>query len=397
MVQTTNDRKRLRVLYSFPHRIGAGRICNTALNQVSGIHQAGCKVLLFTGSVARPLPIGVEVRKTLGIGDLRLPVRLVGRALACKLHDLRVASWIKKHPTEIDLVHCWPLGSLRTLREAKAQGILTFLERPNSHTRFAFDVANEENDLVGINLPENHDHQLNAATLEKEQAEYELADYLLCPSEFVADTFRDEGFGNDKLARHQYGCDTELFKARKREKGAKFRAIYAGVCEPRKGLHYALKAWIASDASENGEFVICGSFVPDYREKLSELLAHPSVKYLGHRSDLPKLMSESHLFLLSSVEEGSALVTYEARASGCLLIVSSSTGAKGVDKKNILLHAPRDWKAMKDHINMAYNDRTLLHQLTVSSLSESDSLSWQYAGTLLNEIYHAKLGSFAAS
>lgn len=45
----------VRVLYSFPHKIGAARICHTAWHQVNGLAQAGVQVVLFTGAVSRPL------------------------------------------------------------------------------------------------------------------------------------------------------------------------------------------------------------------------------------------------------------------------------------------------------------------------------------------------------
>ena len=35
----------IRVLYSFPHKIGAGRICYTAWQQVAGLAAAGADVL----------------------------------------------------------------------------------------------------------------------------------------------------------------------------------------------------------------------------------------------------------------------------------------------------------------------------------------------------------------
>ena len=52
-----------RVLYSFPHRIGAGRICYTAWEQVAGLHAAGAAPVVHPASVHRPLPDGVCVRR----------------------------------------------------------------------------------------------------------------------------------------------------------------------------------------------------------------------------------------------------------------------------------------------------------------------------------------------
>ena len=103
--------------------------------------------------------------------------------------------------------------------------------------------------------------------------------------------------------------------------------IFAGGCAPRKGLHYALEAWLRSPAHETGTFLVAGTFVPGYAERLSPMLRHPSVRVLGHRSDLPALMRTCDALVLPSIEEGSALVTYEARGSGCVVLVSDAANS----------------------------------------------------------------------
>ena len=49
------SRDRIRVLYSFPHKLGAGRICDTAWKQVDGLAAAGAEVLVFPGALHRPV------------------------------------------------------------------------------------------------------------------------------------------------------------------------------------------------------------------------------------------------------------------------------------------------------------------------------------------------------
>src|SRR5687768_8119405 len=80
-----------RVLYSFPHRIGAGRICYTAWEQVDGIAAAGADVTALVASVERPLPPEVQVAATLARGRWRIPYRLLGQLRALTLHDRLVA------------------------------------------------------------------------------------------------------------------------------------------------------------------------------------------------------------------------------------------------------------------------------------------------------------------
>ena len=379
----------VRVLYSFPHKLGGGRICTTAWHQVEGASRAGTKVTVIAGSQVKPLNSEVKVKKTLSVGRFRIPYRLIGRDMACNWHDAVTARWLDANHREIDVVHGWPLSSLKTIRVAKKHGIPVVLERPNAHTAFAYEEVAKENKNVGIDLPGNHDHLFNGKRLALEETEYAEADYLLCPSDFVARTFRDRGFANEKLVRHQYGFDHSRFSspdARATEHDGLIM-IYAGVIEPRKGLHHALKAWFASGAQEKGTFMVCGEFIPGYAELLQPMLSHPSVKVMGHRSDLPDLMRQSDLFVLSSVEEGSALVTYEARGSGCVLLVSDASGAVCEHLQNGMIHPSRDVDALAEHIRLLDGDRELLAKLRAASLSDLDHLTWAEAGRKLADVY----------
>lgn len=382
-----------RVLYSFPHRIGAGRICHTAWQQVAGAAPQ-VEITALCGSVQRPLPGTVRVVKTLSVGGFRVPLRLVGRNRMLALHDWITARWLEANAGGIDLVHCWPGASLRTIRTARRFGIPTLLERPNAHTAYAFEAAAEESRRCGIQLEKGHDHSFNQRTLDHETREYEECDFLLCPSDFVARTFLDRGFAAEKLLHHQYGFDQTRFTpgptARPRRDG--LDVVYAGVCEPRKGLHYALEAWQASKAAEAGAFRICGTFVPGYRESLGRLLDHPRVHLMGQRDDLPEIMRESDVFVLSSVEEGSALVCYEATGAGCVLLVSDGSGAKcrhGVDS---LVHPMRAVDELAGHFDRLHDDRDLLDSLRRGALASREGLTWSRAGLRLSSIYQQVSG-----
>lgn len=381
----------IRVLYSFPHKIGAGRICTTAWQQVENLARAGTRVTLFTGSQQRELDRKVRVVRTLTVGKLRVPRKLVGRYLSCQLHDYIVSWWLARHAAEIDIVHCWPLASLRTLQTARRLRIPTVLERPNAHTEFAYAAVEDEMKRLSLSLPLGHDHRRNEIYLKHEEQEYDATEALLCPSDFVATTFSERGFAGSKLKRHRYGYDPTCFSlhqdTRKRTTKDGLTILYAGVCEPRKGLHYALKAWIDSGAAERGKFLICGTFVPEYAERLNEWLNHPSVHYLGQRDDLPEIMREADVLVLSSVEEGSALVTYEARGSGCVLLVSDASGAVCRSGESGLIHRARDVEQLTRHIRQIDKDRALLDSLRSKSLEDLGSLTWESAGVALADCY----------
>ena len=390
-----DNNKRVRVLFSFPLRLGADRICTTAWYQVNGLAAAGADVLVFPASLSRPVASGVRVSPTLARGKLRLPYKIVGTMRAVALHDRIVARRIEKLAGQIDIIHTWPLGALETLKTAARLGIPTVLERCNAHTGFAMEVVQKECDRLGIVLPPDHEHAYNADKLRKEEEEYRLATRLLCPSEFVVKTFLDKGYAREQLVRHIYGYDEKVYypsdEARDPKRGLTMLSV--GVCAVRKGLHYALEAWQRSPASNVGTFLIAGEFLPAYQEKLAPMLAHPSVKVLGHRNDVPELMRKSDILVLPTIEEGSALVTSEARGSGCVLLVSEAAGAICRHMENALLHPVGDVSALAQHITLLHEDRAVLERLRTASLATISELTWTAAGRILLGAYRETIAA----
>ena len=253
--------KHVRVLFSFPLRLGADRICGIAWQQVNGLAAAGADVMVLPASICRPTSPDVRVSPTLAKGRIRLPYRVVGTMRACALHDRIVARRIQKLAGQIDIIHTWPLGALETLITAARMGIPTVLERPNAHTGFAMDVVQKECDRLGVTLPSDHEHAYNVEKLQREEEEYRIATRLLCPSDFVVRTFLDKGFVKEKLARHTYGYDEKVYYANggQRESKRGLTMLFVGVCAVRKGVHYALEAWLRSPASKDGTFLTQGS------------------------------------------------------------------------------------------------------------------------------------------
>src|ERR1043165_8352247 len=98
-------------------------------------------------------------------------------------------------------------------------------------------------------------------------------------------------------------------------------------------------------------------------------------------------MRENDILILPSLEEGSALVTYEARGCGCVLLVSEATGAPCTHTVNALVHKPGDVDALTRHIRTVVDDRALLRRLRESSLRDISELTWSHAAKRLNDLY----------
>jgi glycosyltransferase involved in cell wall biosynthesis len=387
----------IRVLYSFPHKLGADRICYTAWQQVEGLFAAGADLLVAPGALHRPVSQGVRVQPTLARGKLRIPYKVIGSMRAFKFHDYIVSRRIESLAGQIDIIHTWPLGALETSKMATKLGIPTVLERPNAHTRFALEVVQEECRRLGIDLPPDHEHAFNDEKLEREEREYDLATRLLCPSDFVVKTFAERGFALDRLARHSYGYDETVYypdRDLKSERG--FTMLFVGVCAVRKGLHFALEAWLKSPARHNGTFLIAGEFLPAYAEKLAPMLSHPSVHVLGHRDDVAELMRRSDVLILPSIEEGYGLVIAEAMGSGCVPLASEACTEACSHMKTGLVHQVADVSALTEQITMLYEDPDLRERLRANAIAAGRGMTWKAAGRELLDVYRETIESCAA-
>jgi glycosyltransferase involved in cell wall biosynthesis len=382
--------EKLRVLYSFPHKLGADRICYTAWQQVNGLAAAGADLVVFPGALQRPVPVGVKVQPTLARGKFRIPYRLLGTMRALALHDYIVSRRIAKLAGRIDVIHTWPDAALRTLQVAATLGIPTVLERPNAHTRYAYESVQKESQRIGVQLPLNNEYTFKDDVLVREEAEYQRTDFLLCPSDFTIKTFMDRGFPREKLLKHSYGfddkaCYPDLSRVADPQRG--LTMLFAGDAAVRKGVHFALEAWLKSPAHKNGTFLIAGGMLPAYKEKMSAMLAHPSVKVLGHRKDVPELMRNSDLFILPSIEEGFGLVCVEAIGSGAVPLVSEACTDVVHHMENGMVHPIGDVDAIAQHITLLYENRALLNQLRSECIRTRLNYTWTASGQRLLDVY----------
>lgn len=376
-----------RVLYSFPHTLGRAGIAETALQQVRGLARAGVPVTLFcTSAIGVDLPPEVEVHQTLVLAGRRIPHRAFGVQRAYDLHDRRVAAWLRRHPAEVDVVHAWPRGCLRTLLTAAELGIPALRESPNAHTASTVEASAAAAIDAGIPLPPDHSHAASPAVLAQEDREYRAATAVLVPSDYARREFERQGFPAERLLQHRYGCDLQRFPARGARPPHPFRAVFIGRGDPTKGLHIALEAWLRA-AIPGGELLIAGRLQPDYEASLLPLLAQPGVRRLGFVDDVPALLGTADVLLLPSWTEGSALVILEAQASGCVPLVSTAGGALGVAGEDYLEHPVGDAGVLADQLRAVAADPVRLARLSAHLTAGRDALGWDAAASTLVACY----------
>jgi glycosyltransferase involved in cell wall biosynthesis len=305
---------------------------------------------------------------------------------------LITAGLLRRWPERFDVVHTWPLAAHRTLKVARERGELGVREAPNTHTAHAFAVVAKEHDALGVAQEKNNSHTFNGNILARELREYAAAGLILAPSELARKTFLEAGVPREKLALKSYGFDPQLYASSARAKSNDTVTFsFIARCEPRKGLHLALEAWLRSGVAERSKFRITGRYVEGYRERILPLLQHPNVSEQDFVSDLRPIYRDTDILVLPSIEDGSALVTYEAQASGCALLVSDASGARITNGVEGFMHHAGDIDTLAQHMRALVEDPTLLAKMQESGPLNVQKYTWERATEALIEAYRAAL------
>jgi glycosyltransferase involved in cell wall biosynthesis len=232
-------------------------------------------------------------------------------------------------------------ASLELFQYAKQQGIKCILDQTLAERSLVHQLmVEEENFWDGwSNLP----FTVSAADLElaqREQQEQDLADHIICGSQFVKDSLIARGVESKKITVVALGRIKEsqtsqniVQRSIPKERGDGLRILFAGEVGLRKGIPYLLEA--LKQLKEKIPFTckIAGG-ISIHPQKVAEY-SHVA-DFLGRvtRSRMAKLYAWADVFVLPSICEGSAMVTYEALNWKLPIITTNNAGSvvrNGVD------------------------------------------------------------------
>lgn len=233
--------------------------------------------------------------------------------------DRYVASRIKQPTTLVALSGT----GLHAGIMAQNRGGHYICDRGSSHIRFQDQILREEYARWGLVFP-----GIDPRIIAKEEAEYEQADRITVPSEFVRKSFLKMGVPVKKLAKIVYGARLERFQKVADSPTNCFRVLWVGGVSIRKGFLDLLEAFQALKHSRK-ELLVVGAI----DSELAGLLATRNLDKVIFKGtlpnlELPRIYSSAHVFVLPSLEEGLAMVQGESLACGCPVIASTNTGAE---------------------------------------------------------------------
>ena len=300
------------------------------------------------------------------------------------LFDHWVAGKLKKSESRIFIG--WSGMSLHSIRAAKKRGMITILERGSSHILTQNQLLQEEYGHFDRHF------SIQSSVIQREVKEYEEADYISIPSDFVKKSFLDRGFETGKLLVNPFGAN-QYFSPKKRETYTteeKFRIVYLGTISIRKGLVYLFQAlqrisikpdlfevWFIGTIEKEMRGII-----DDYKKDNWTFFGH--VNYYELRDHLAKC----DVGVQPSMEEGLSMVIPQMMYCGIPVIVTPNTGAENLLKDTVsgFVVPVRDPEAIAEKINLLYRDRELLKKMKANAVSAiAEGFTWDDYGDRYTE------------
>jgi glycosyltransferase involved in cell wall biosynthesis len=309
---------------------------------------------------------------------LRLPGRL-GHELSYQ-NALRFDDWTSRRVGAIDALIGISGAALKTGRMLQQRGGRFICDRGSTHQRYQEIILADEFRRWGL-APPVGDPRVTV----REEAIYEVADAITVPSSFSRRSFIELGVPAEKIHTIPYGVRLETFAKVADPSTDAFEVLFVGHVSLRKGVPYLLEAFQQLKHPAKRLRVI-GAMSPEIKQ-LVDRLPKENVEFLGSipQMQLPKIMSESHVLVLPSIEDGFGLVLSQALACGCPILASTNTGGDDLisDGTEGFIVPIRDVDALTDRMQRLADDPALQYRMSEAALARVKHLGgWRHYGDL---------------
>jgi len=368
----------VRTVYSIGAKFAGGGIGTTAYHAVRGLHRHGLLYRLLCGSYV-PTEIPAERVRAMGWASrgLRKLATYDPRRWVSYVHNVAYDRWAAGHLEPCDVFHGWGGFSLRSLERARELGAVTIVERASSHPVYQARLLSDEYARWGLPF------HMPARALQRAVAEIEWADYVLIPSDFVRQTFLQQGVPEEKLVQVSFGADTGRFRPVDSSGDPRlFRVLFVGQVGIRKGVPYLLEAWKRLNWTD-AELWLVGRVDSGLGRLLTPYVKLPGVHLVGYSADPVVLFQQADVFAFPTIEEGSALVTYEALACGLPVVTTPNAGSVVRDGVEGFLVPIRDVDVLAARLEQLRANERLRREMGKAARSRVERLTWDAYGEAL--------------
>jgi glycosyltransferase involved in cell wall biosynthesis len=297
--------------------------------------------------------------------------------------------WLCRRLSACDAYVALSGSGMKSGRRAQELGAKYVCDRGSSHVRYQQQIMLDE--YRRWNLPGPQPRR----GAEREEIEYENSDAITVLSEFARRSFIEYGVPSEKIHTMILGVQLETFRQTAEPPSDSFEVLFAGSVTFRKGIPYLLEAFRTLQHPRK-RLRLVGSVSQEIRPYLKTQDLR-DVEILGSRSqsELAHTMSESHVLVLPSIEDGFGMVMTQAMACGCPVISSVNTGGPDVyshgDEGFIVpIRSP---EAILDALQQLADDPSLRQRMSEASLRRVRSLGgWHQYGENYSNFLRALCG-----
>jgi glycosyltransferase involved in cell wall biosynthesis len=212
---------------------------------------------------------------------------------------------------------------------------------------------------------------------EQKCREMELADLLLVPSNFVANTVRDF-YPHRAVAIAPYGVDLGGWPpAPVRAPRDVITFLFVGQCSLRKGIPLLLEAWRAANL-KGARLLLVGPWQLAEGKKRQ---LPPGCLWTGPVSSqrLRSFYHDADVFVFPTNFEGRALVVGEALASGLPVLTTYASGADDmIDETCGRIVAPDDLNSLVESLRWFNQNRHVLPEFSRAARVNAERCTWEH-------------------
>ncbi len=282
---------------------------------------------------------------------------------------------IQKGTGDASLVYGHNSASEKMFLSAKQQGLTTVLEQTIAPKSVELKMLQEEAlELSNWGYSLEKDAYVDRFIM-REKAEWDLADLVICGSEFVRQNVVMEGGDAKKCVVVPYGIDltisnTKSSRPRQRYANSPLQVLFVGSLGLRKGIHYLIEAMRQLERASI-QCRIIGKWSADIEPLLSNKPSN--VEFCGSvpRSEIFSEYHKADVFCLPSLCEGSATVIYEALASGLPIITTPNSGSIIRDGIEGYIVPIRDSGAITERLENFLSNSAILEQMSCAAKARS--------------------------
>jgi glycosyltransferase involved in cell wall biosynthesis len=270
------------------------------------------------------------------------------------------------------VIYAFNSAGLELMRAAKEAGLKTILEQTSAPRALELKVLIEGKKKYPEWADESVYSYYNQEFIAREEEEWKYADFIICGSRHVVDGIVKRGGPGHKCHVVPYGVDDSFKVERSYRLPGPIRVLTVGHVSLPKG---APVVWdIAREVGANAEFRMVGH-VSLADNILAQKPKNVTLTNQVPRSEILQHYRWADIFLLPSLSEGSATVTYEAMRAGLPVICTPETGSVVTHGIDGFLIPTFDVEAAAKAINDCSENPEFLHSLQVNAAEKSSDLS----------------------